>query len=128
MKFDLSDLNPGVEFAWEDEAKITLRTCNSEKLLEITKQTTKKKVDFRQGVRVTWEETDESKQRQLIWDYCICSWSGIVDKDGNQIECSTANKMKLMNGSVKFARFVTKCLDDLNAQLREEEAKASENF
>lgn len=128
MQFDMENLNPGVWFEWEGDAKVQLRVCDTEKMSEIRKSTVKvvKEVVFHPTTRVAQkvedEKVDEENYSKLLWDYCIVDWKNISDASGNPIPCTTENKMKLMTKSFKFSKFI----GDSISKLIEKEAQESE--
>lgn len=116
MKFNLENLNPGVFFPFEDdddEGGITIRLANSDVMRDIDKKTVKKKVQFRRGQRFEVDDTDEEKRSDMIWEYVIVDWKGVFDESGEEIPCTTENKLKLMRESVQFANFVANAIEQL---------------
>lgn len=153
MRFDVSGEVPGEWFKFfrseikengevsyldpeADAGQVCLRIATPEVIESIQSQTRKKHAEFvrnpntRAMERVTWfDQTpdQEKKERELTWDHAIQGWEGILDKDGNEIPCTTENKLKLMNIS-QFARFVVRCLRLIagaNAEAAEEAEKNS---
>jgi hypothetical protein len=120
MKFSMKDLNPGAWFNFDDNdpdtGKILVRVLNSEKLAEIRNETIKTNVEYRKDKRFEFQEIDHSARDRIIWDYCIIDWKELVDDDDNAIECTTDNKIKLMNEHIGFSLFVETCFDKINAQ------------
>ena len=119
-KFSLKDPNPGVWFLFDESdpnsGRICVRILNSAKGQEITKATTKKRVEYKQGQRFEVFDIDEDKRSAMIWDYCIISWERLEDDDGKPIECTPENKAKLMLENVGFAAFIGSCMAKLNAE------------
>jgi len=120
MKFNMKDLNPGAWFNFDDDdpdtGKICVRVLNSGRLAEIRNTTIKTNVEYRGDKRFEFQDIDHSARDRIIWDYCIVDWVDLVDDDEAPIECTTDNKIKLMNEHVGFSLFVESCLDKLNAQ------------
>ena len=56
----------------------------------------------------------EQDERESLWDYCIVDFRNFKDKTGAMIECTKANKVKLMKNAM-FMRFFNKCLKDLSS-------------
>lgn len=126
MKFDLSELNPGVFFPFDEEdgnGGVTIRLANGKVLDDINKRCSKKKVDFRRGQRHEYTVDNESLRSELLWDYVIMDWKDLSDLSDNPIPCDKDNKIKLMQGSVKFSSFIGKCVEKLTeeAELYEED-------
>jgi len=119
-----------------DAGRVCLRIADAEAVERIQAQTRKKKAEFvpnpktRQMERVVYfDQTpeQEKKERELIWDWAIQDWKGILDKNGDEIPCTLENKLRLMSIPV-FARFVGRCLQLItgaNAQTAEAEIKNS---
>lgn len=128
MKFNLDNLNPGVYFPFEDdEGGVTVRVASADVIRGIDKKTVKKKVQFRRGQRYEIDDTDEEKRSALVWDYAIVDWNGVFDNDGNEIPCTTDNKIKLMNGSVQFSRFIGNCLEQLTEDVEAYDEELEKN-
>jgi len=112
--FNLDDLNPGVEFEYEEGgAKITLRVCAGDDYKVIRKQTTKKKVEFKNNQRHEYEVVDDDLQSRLLWDFCIVDWEGFFDVDGKTIPCNIDTKNLLMGKSLDFSKFVLDKIQEL---------------
>jgi len=120
MKFNMKDLNPGAWFNFDDNdpgsGKILIRILNSERLAEIRNKTIKTNVEYRGDKRFEFQDIDHSARDRIIWDYCIVDWRDLVDDDEVPIECTTDNKIKLMNEHIGFSLFVENCLEKLNVQ------------
>ncbi len=113
MKFDLDNLNPGVMFETEGGGKVWLRVCAGDDFRKIRKQTTKKKVEFRNNQRYEYEVVDEELQSRLLWDFCIVNWDGFYDGENHVIPCNIETKNLLMGQSLAFSRFVLDKIDVL---------------
>lgn len=139
IQFDLNNLNPGEWFVYPDNenTKICLRVCAGDDLREITKQTTKKKIEWkvnpttRRVERAVYDDDldpDGSLFNELLWDFCIVDWEGILDSNKNKIPCTRENKKLLMGKSVKFAQWVVSCLDILRESNKEKEEEEIKNL
>ena len=120
MKFNMKDLNPGAWFKFEpdnpESGKIKLRVLTSGKLAEVRDKTVKTEVEYRGEHRYEYPNMDNAARDRIIWDYCIVDWEGLVDDEDAPIECTTENKIKLMNDHIGFSMFVEQCLEKLNKQ------------
>ena len=118
MKFNMADLNPGTWFKFdekdEESGAISLRTLNAGKLSEIRDTTITTEVEYRNEQRFEYQKMDNAARDRIIWDYCIVDWTNLVDDEEVPIECTTENKIKLMNNHVGFSMFVEECLEKLN--------------
>lgn len=106
---------------------VTLRLASAEKVEEMHALTRKPKVDrvlnpqSRTMERVEYyDQTPEQriKERELIWDYAIPEWEGVLDKYGTVVECTLENKLRMMNVPI-FARFVGRCLQLIGGDVAE---------
>ena len=127
MKIDLnSDLNPGIWYDMEGtDVSVCLRVCTSDSYKEIRKKTVRNRVEYKQGQRFMFEDTNEDERNKLVWDYCIVDWKGIYDAENKPIPCTKEFKLILMNKSVKFAEFVTTKLNLLR-ELKDAHSKEEE--
>lgn len=125
--FNMSNLNAGIKFEHPDGGDVTIRTCSTEVLAKIGKETTKTELRFIKGLTYTVKKSDDQKQNELIWDYCIVDWSGFFDENNKPIECTTANKIRLMNQSVEFANFIAECMSKYEEQYIKNKEKTEKN-
>jgi hypothetical protein len=129
MKFSMKDLNPGTWFYFDpndsDSGKICIRILNSGKLAEIRDKTITTEYEYKNGQRYENQKINHALRDTIIWDYCIVNWQGLIDDDEKPIECTTENKLKLMNDHVGFSSFVENCMDQLNQEV-ERQAEYSE--
>jgi len=117
MKVDLSNLNPGVQFFFnddkEEEGGMVLRGMTSEILDIIDKTCIKTEVKFKRGQRYEVKNENKTKRSTMMWDYIIVSWSNITGMDDVEIPCTTENKLKLVQGNTTIANFVADCIEKL---------------
>lgn len=130
------DLNVGVWFDIPndpDNASACLRIPGLGALKKINKKTASKKTEYKKlgrgnnYQRFEYDDPDEEKREELIWDYCIVDWKDIFDADGTKLECTTENKVRLMNGSIVFALFVADSLELLTASQTEKQEDEEKN-
>jgi len=131
MLIDLENLNPGTWFDMTDEVKVCLRVCDTEAMRKIRLKTTTKKNEFKKidgkHERFTWEESDDEMQMDMIYDYCIVDWEGIIDKKtGLGVPCNSENKKLLMGKHLQFAKFISDSLDLLRRQIEGEASQEQE--
>lgn len=138
MRFDLSKSEQGEWFTYcdssinndgevifadpePDAGRVCLRLADAEILDNIYSKTRTKSVEHilnpssRQMERLAFVDqtpSQEKLEREMVWDFAIVALDGILDKDGNEIECTLSNKLALMN-IPRFARFVGRCLKQL---------------
>ena len=105
---------PGQEdTAVEEQARVTLRGVSLAKVREIQKLTTKKRVEYkavRRGAQVQrfeYDEIDEDRLFEEVWDYAIVAWENISDAEGEPLACTKPSKLALINGSVIFLETLT---------------------
>ena len=115
----------GIWFDMDGGGRVQLRTLSYDALKKISKQSTRKKVDFKkvEGTpgRFEYEEVNEDLQNELFWDYCIVSWENLFDSKEKEIPCTKENKVLLMSKSALFAKFIA---DSLKTLAEDEELQA----
>ncbi len=140
FKFFGSEIKPDGDVKYLDpekgDGRVCLRIADSE-TLEIIRAETKKKVvehvynpKTRQMERIPYYEQtpeQEKKERSMIWDHAIQAWEGILDSKGQEIPCTTENKLKLMENP-QFARFVGRCLQLISGATAEAEKIQEKNL
>ena len=116
--FSLKSPNKGAWFKFNEDdpesGEIRIRIINSARREEIQKACIKPKVEYKNGQRFEFTTTNDSLFSEMLWDYSIVEWVRLEDDDGKPIECTTENKVFLMQNNVRFAHFVAKCLEILN--------------
>ena len=130
LVFDIDgEMNPGTWFDMEGGGRLCLRVCNGEAMQKIRKKVTKKRVEYKNGQRFSYEDPDEIQLARLLWNYCIPEWENLFsDKEKSiPIPCNIDTKNALMERSVKFAAFVDAKLEILGQIMTEEEGKEPEN-
>jgi hypothetical protein len=109
-KLSLKNPNPGVWFRFDDQdpqsGEVSIRPLNAAKREEIRKKAVKRRIEYKHGQRFEVEDTNDDLFSELLWDYAITEWSGLVDDDGKEIPCTSENKIFLMRNHVGFARFI----------------------
>lgn len=129
--FNLDNLEEAAWFDYEGGGKIKLRACSADDYDAIRKKTFKKIVEFKKIdnklERFTSEEPSNDEMfKTMLWDVWIADWENFYDANMEPIPCTTEMKALLMGKSVKFARFVSQCIDNLTKsqeQQKEEEIK-----
>jgi len=120
----------------KNAGKVCLRIASPEVIEDIQGKTRKKIQEFVHNPRTRsmervmyFDQTSEQekKEREMIWDFAIQDWKGILDKDGKDIPCVLENKLKLMN-IPQFARFVGRCLQLITGANTESEEAAGKNL
>jgi hypothetical protein len=131
MKFDLTELNPGVFFSFDENEDgaggVTIRLANGKILDEINKACIKKKVEFRRGQRHEVIIDNDELRSKMLWEYVIIDWKGLYDQDGKEIPCTKENKVMLMQGSVKFSSFIGNCVEKLTEETEAYEGNLEKN-
>jgi len=125
MPFDLKNLNPVARCHWSEDEWVEFREAPVGKMQEWREKVAKEKVEYRRGVRHSYNVVDDKKLSELIWDYQIANWQ-LKEPDGTDIPCNLDNKMLLVNGSPDFMKWALDCLERLsddNARIQEEQEK-----
>lgn len=126
-KFNLSDLNPGTWMDLSIGGRVCLRVCAGDDLRAIRKECVKRKVEYRGDKRIVYEDVDEERQLDAIWEFCIRDWEDICDQDGTPIPCTREMKALFMGKSPDFARAVGECLQNLSEAERARAEEAEKN-
>lgn len=71
-----------------------------------------------------WKNIQDSKERhRKMMDFCIVSWSGVLDEQKQEIPCTAENKMALLFNNPSAAEFIHGCLDKLTKNQEEQYRK-----
>lgn len=133
MKFDMGNLNPPAWFYFDDsdpsQGKVLLRVCSGTDLDDINRKTSKKQPpEYRRGNRYEIpDKVDEKRRAEMLWDFMIVDWEGVLDQNGYEIKCTPDNKNKLMRESVAFATFIASSLDKLTADITKYQEEVEKN-
>jgi hypothetical protein len=131
MKFNLSKLNPGTWF-WFDEKNpdnggVCLRVVSRKKMEEIKEATMTITYEYRSGQRYENRDVDRQAWERMLWDYVIVDWKNLINDDGSKILCDADNKYKLMSEHPGFAAFVQDKLDELNTHTLDQQEDVEKN-
>jgi hypothetical protein len=130
--FNAKDPNPPAKFYFNDEkpedGHILIRTIPAADMEKINKRTSKKKPpEYRRGTRYEVpNEINEKLRSELMWDFIVVSWEGIVDENGKKIPVTKETKVKLMQEWPAFAILVSEGLEQMttdNTTIRNDETK-----
>lgn len=103
---------------------VCLKTITPEELRRIEQMTVRHRKKIKRGIAYDDPEVNEKLADELRWDFCIVGWKEI-SIGGQPAECTKENKLKLMNGSEDFRKFIGSSLETLNETNRTlEEARA----
>jgi len=129
---NFSSKNEGTWFYFDPDDEslggVCLRELDPDEFNRIERLTVKHKKRVMRGVLVDDVKIDEKLASKLRWDYCIMDWK-VVSLDGQTLECTTDNKVKMMNVS-DFVKHVADSLGELvenNQSLQEARVKNSES-
>jgi hypothetical protein len=113
----MKDPNPGMFFPWLDNKKgditngIVIRQLSVRARREIDAQTIEEEIKYIDGrVYERGKVIDEDLRTLLVNDYCIVSWTGLLDEEGHEIPCTTANKVWAMTECLDVSVFVVNSL------------------
>lgn len=132
LKVTMKDLNPGIFFLWpssdpKEKGGITVRSLTDSKHREILKQTTSVDTEYIDGKPVEKKVFDEDKYNELMYDYCIVSWTGLED-DGKPVPCTAKIKMKLMREHAVFPTIVNTCIAIAKSERAMKDKEELKNF
>jgi len=132
--YNAKDPNPPVKFFFDDNAPedgyLLLRTIPALQMDQINKKTTKKRPpEYRRGNRYEVpDEINENLRAEMMWDYMIVGWDGILDDKNKNIQCTTEKKVEFMRNWPWFAIFVGECLEQLTTDVRNPRADEIKNL
>lgn len=115
--------NSGRFFPWPDEPEgsekgVVLRLINGEAMHVIDRETVQYEYKNVGGQLFRWPIVDEEKRELMRLDYCIVRWKGLVDENGVEIECTPENKSLVVQKNIHLAKFIVRCLDELNSEVQ----------
>ena len=130
--FSIKDPNPGIWFKFNEDdpesGEIKIRVLNSAQRNKVQKTCVKNKTEYKHGQRFEYTETKDDKFSEMLWDYSIVEWNSLEDDEGSTIECTTENKVFLMQNNVGFAQFVSQCMEMLSEDEENRIAMVTENL
>jgi|APSaa5957512622_1039677.scaffolds.fasta_scaffold228488_1 hypothetical protein len=116
------DLNPPSKFYFDDsnpkDGFILLRSIPSDEMKKITRLTEKNQPpEYRRGVRYPIPpKVNDDLRAELMWDWMIVSWEGLLDEKHKELPITKENKMMLMK-STGVSSFVTTCIEQLTSDM-----------
>lgn len=131
-KLSMTDPNPGIWFKFDDNdpesGEVAIRPLNPAKREEIRKRCVKRRVEYKHGQRFEVDDVNDDLYSELLWDYSITGWNGLVDDDDKEIPCTAENKVYLMKNHVGFARFIGDKMERLAEEYEGRMSVANENL
>jgi hypothetical protein len=134
--FDINNLNPTAKFYWPGSRKkewVELRNIPTAQLRKMRKETVRQEIEYHRPdnsnekpFRYEVDKVDDDKLFDAMWDYQIVNWQ-IVDLDGNEIPCTTENKLLMVGNSKEFADWIVKCLNQLAIDEIKKKEKSEKN-
>jgi len=112
----------------ESQGGVCLRELSTDEYEKIEKLTVKTSRKFKRGQWVEDKKEDTKLASRLRWSYCITDWKN-VSLDGNELECNSINKAKMMK-VIDFVKHVVDALNELvdsNRSLEESRLKNSQS-
>lgn len=125
MKLDISKLEESAWVEYRDGMEILVRPLPASKRDEFERQAAVYRVDKIRNVRI--KEIDELKQEELLRDYMIEDWRGIVDQNDNPIPCTKENKLLILDHLHELRGFVLKAALDLQGMIELQKAENEKN-
>jgi len=115
-----STKNPPVRFEYQDDNGPTgewveVRVPSLDIIKQVKKATTKQKREFKDGFTYQYDEVNEDKYEEMLWDKVIVNWHLIDGESSTDIPCDPANKKLMMNNCPEFSKFILESLEKLKA-------------
>lgn len=127
---DFSSHNAGTWFYFDSTNEklggVCLRELTTDEFDKIERMTTTKRKKFKRGVAYDDNIVNEEMASRMRWDFVITDWKE-VQLDGQAVECTTDNKVKMMK-ITDFVKFVVDSLEmlvEVNKSLEEARVKNS---
>ncbi|HDM78814.1 MAG TPA: hypothetical protein ENG51_20485 [Deltaproteobacteria bacterium] len=118
LNVDNKVFNEGVWCEYEEGARFRIRPLTPKKYRELRNRCTSHQ--WKRGQLV--EKVDEDKLNEMVNDWIIADWEGIVDATGKPIPCTKENKQVLLDNFTEIAAFV----NDMALKVAEQAAKSRE--
>jgi len=123
LNLDEKVFDEGVWCEYEKGAKFKIRPITPRKYRELRNKCTVRK--WKKGQLV--EEVDEDKLNDLVNDWVVADWDGIVDVSGQPISCTKENKRVLLDNFTDIAGFVSEMALKVAEQTEEAEREEEKN-
>lgn len=126
MIVNFSKLEEPVWVSYDDKIKFLIQYLPPDKMRELRKQATEKRVAEGQLI----EKINREKLEDLIIDVCLIDWEGLTTEDGKKFEPTKENKILLIKKITEFAVFIDGCCisyEKLEAFRKEAELKNLKN-
>jgi hypothetical protein len=121
----------------EDGAAFEIKHLRSGEISKITDATNKRRFEFRKGADGELEpvpilETDAAGERERVIVAAVIGWRGICDQDGEPLECTEENKLRLCRelGETDFSAvvlFVQDCRRKLAEAIKADAEETEKN-
>lgn len=108
--------NSGVFFPWQgqkgkDKTGVTVRPLTTEKRAEIDSETVTEEKEYYGGLIYRDRQVDSARRMELIYDYCIVSWSGLQDEEEKEYPCTSENKLAVMRRDPALGPYIAGCME-----------------
>jgi len=146
MPFDLDNLNPSTRFYWTagdpeelvnkpDAEYVEMRLCPDDMTDEIRKQVgITRKVEYHRDRgrinRIEYLDSSDGKVRKFaeaVNDFCITGWR-LLTRTGDEIPCTTENKIKMLLGSPAFSEWYADKMEELRKIAQNKDREIKENL
>ena len=127
MKIDLNSLNESAWAQYRPGVRLKVRPLSSSKREEFEKLATSNRIEFVNGRRQTVKEPDQEKMEELIRDWIVEDWEGLVDQDDNAIPCTKEMKVLILDYHHNMRMFALDTAMDLEDLKEKQQAEDSKN-
>jgi len=127
MIIDITKLEDAQWVEYREGFDLLIRPLSSSKRSEIEKKATTLVTKFVKGRRQQVSELDSDKMEELLLDWIIKDWRGLVNPDKNKIACDLATKLLIFDYFHDMRRFAIEEATTIHEKIKEKEENDSKN-
>lgn len=127
MKIDLSKLDDSAWVKYEGGVELKIRPLSASKQEALKNKASSNQIEFVNGRRVTVQKLNDREYEELLRDWIIEDWRGIVDQGDEPIPCTLEMKMPILDHLHKMRAFALDAALDLQSIKQKDQAENSKN-
>ena len=127
MKINIDDISNGVWVDYQEGATLKIRPLPASKQEELKKEASHDVLKIERGERIITQKLDGFKYEQLLRDWMIEEWKGIVDRNDKPIPCSPKMKFIILDYDHDMRAFVLDTALKIAAIKRSQQEQNSKN-